>query len=57
MALGMVLLNACTVALAFCSGDDLSEQACPHVTMFGLSNVPSKKTWWSLNALYWYAKT
>lgn len=32
-------------------------QECPAVTMFGLSRVPSRYTWWSERALYTAART
>ena len=43
--------RAVTVAMATSSGLYLVEQACPGVTMLGLSRVPSRYTWWSDMAL------
>lgn len=41
-AAGTVLWRAVTVAIATCSGVYFFVQACPAVTMFGFSKVPSR---------------
>ena len=57
-AAGTVRRKAVTVAQAICSAVGRVPLYCiPAVHMFGFNNVPSKKTWWSLKALYTAAKT
>lgn len=56
-AAGTVRLRAVTVAMATSWGVYFLVQECPAVTMFGLSRVPSRYTWWSERALYTAART
>jgi len=56
-AAGTVRLRAVTVAMATSRGVYFLVQECPAVTMFGLSRVPSRYTWWSERALYTAART